>query len=207
MKILTVLVCVNASNCDLTILVANSVLLELGSAKKHTMANKVLLSCLRQNTSKCANSIRGLSGVSGVPDKIGNRDIVGHGWNGEAAYLDRCDFPLPAIRFKANTPDIMALREKEKGDWKKLSIEEKKALYRASFRQTFSEFQASTGEWKGHIGIAFIGVAFSLWVVMFLKTFAYPPLPESFNLENRLAQLERMKILEVNPITGISAKK
>lgn len=63
------------------------------------------------------------------------------------------------------------MREKEKGDWKKLSIEEKKALYRASFRQTFSEFQAPTGEWKGHIGIAFIGVAFSLWVVMFLKTF------------------------------------
>ena len=36
---------------------------------------------------------------------------------------------------------------------------------------------------------------------------AYPPLPESFNLENRLAQLERMQLLEVNPISGISAKK
>ncbi|KOX76247.1 Cytochrome c oxidase subunit 4 isoform 1, mitochondrial [Melipona quadrifasciata] len=171
------------------------------------MANKVLLSCLRQTVPKCANSIRCLSVVPDIPDKIGNRDIVGHGWNGEAAYLDRCDFPLPAIRFKANTSDIVALREKEKGDWKKLSIEEKKALYRASFRQTFSEFQAPTGEWKGAVGMAFIGVAFSIWVIIFLKVFAYPPLPESFNLENRLAQLERMQLLEVNPISGISSKK
>lgn len=66
---------------------------------------------------------------------------------------------------------MQALREKEKGDWKKLSIEEKKALYRASFRQTFSEFQAPSGEWKGIVGLSFIGVAFSIWVIMFLKVF------------------------------------
>lgn len=171
--------------------------------KKHTMANKLLLSYLRQNTSMC---VRGLSAMPEFPNKIGNRDVVGNGWNGEEAYLDRSDFPLPAIRFKANTPDIMALREKEKGDWKKLSIEEKKILYRASFRQTFSEFLAPTGEWRGHIGIALIGVSFSLLTYILLKIYAFPPLPESFNEENRLAQLERMKLLQVNPIAGISSK-
>lgn len=40
-------------------------------------------------------------------DRIGNRDIVGHGYNGEPAYLDRADFPMPAIRWKENTSDIM----------------------------------------------------------------------------------------------------
>ncbi|CAK9810411.1 Cytochrome c oxidase subunit 4 isoform 1, mitochondrial (Fragment) [Anthophora quadrimaculata] len=178
--------------------------LGLGLRKNHTIMNKVLRSCLRQNTPMC---IRGYSGYPEFPNKIGNREIVGHGYNGEATYLDRSDFPMPAVRFKPCTPDIMALREKEKGDWKKLSIEEKKTLYRASYCQTFSEFQAPTGEWKGQIGVALMGVAWSICLFMFFKLYAYPPLPVTFDEEHRLAQLERMQLLEVNPISGISAKK
>lgn len=41
--------------------------------------------------------------------------------------MDRPEYPAPAIRFKENTADVMALREKEKGDWKNLSLEDKKA--------------------------------------------------------------------------------
>jgi hypothetical protein len=40
-------------------------------------------------------------------EKIGNRDVVGFGWNGEPTYYDRPDFPMPAIRFKENTPDVL----------------------------------------------------------------------------------------------------
>lgn len=57
----------------------------------------------------------------------GNRDVVGYGFNGTASYMDRTEFPCPAIRFGENTQAVMALREKEKGDWSKLSIEDKKA--------------------------------------------------------------------------------
>lgn len=39
--------------------------------------------------------------------KIGNRDVVGYGWNGEPVYQDRVDYPMPAIRFKENTPDVL----------------------------------------------------------------------------------------------------
>lgn len=53
--------------------------------------------------------------------------MVGWGFNGTASYVDREEFPMPAVRFKENTPDVMALREKEKGDWKCLTLEEKKA--------------------------------------------------------------------------------
>ncbi|XP_076296063.1 cytochrome c oxidase subunit 4 isoform 1, mitochondrial [Lasioglossum baleicum] len=166
------------------------------------MAGKLLISCLRQNI---PIHTRGMSAFH-FPDKIGNREVVGYGYNGEETYMDRCDYPLPAIRFKANTPDIMALREKEKGDWKKLSIEEKKTLYRASFCQTLAELNAPTGAWKGETGIALLGIAFSIWLFYFFKAFAYPPLPETFDEEHRLAQLERMKLLEVNPISGVSAK-
>lgn len=69
------------------------------------MANKLFLSCLRQNI---PIYFRGMSsGAVQFPDRIGNRDIVGHGFNGEEVYMDRVDFPMPAIRFKANTPDVM----------------------------------------------------------------------------------------------------
>jgi len=64
-----------------------------------------------------------------------------------------------------------ALKEKEKGDWKKLTIEEKKALYRASFRQTFSEIAAPTGEWKGNIGCALIIVSSAIWLFLYFKVF------------------------------------
>lgn len=66
---------------------------------------------------------------------------------------------------------LKALREKEKGDWKKLSQEEKKALYRASFCQTFAEMKAPTGEWKSSVGLALVCVSLAVWVYMAMKVF------------------------------------
>ena len=56
----------------------------------------------------------------------GKRDIVGFGETGEPAYFDLQDQPCPAVRFGKNTAEIMALKEKEKGDWKNLTLEERK---------------------------------------------------------------------------------
>jgi len=66
---------------------------------------------------------------------------------------------------------LQALREKEKGDWKKLTLAEKKALYRASFAQTLVETEAPTGEWKKQAGIAFVLISIGLWGYMALKAF------------------------------------
>uniref|UniRef100_A0A1W7RAP4 Cytochrome c oxidase subunit 4 n=1 Tax=Hadrurus spadix TaxID=141984 RepID=A0A1W7RAP4_9SCOR len=137
---------------------------------------------------------------------IGDRDVVGFGVNGEASYLDKLDFPMPAIRFKENTSDILALREKEKGDWNKLTMEEKKALYRASFRQTFAEIKAPTGEWKPILAGTLTAISLALWIFMWIKHYVYPPLPESFTPENRANQLKTLIQLRVNPIDGISSK-
>lgn len=59
--------------------------------------------------------------------RIGSREVVGYGLNGSYTYADRMDFPYPAIRFKEVKGDIVPLWEKQKGDWKKLTIDEKKA--------------------------------------------------------------------------------
>lgn len=97
-------------------------------------------------------------------EKAQGRDYVGYGINGMPAYSERLDNPYPSIRFKKNTPEILALREKEKGDWKKLTMDEKKQLYRASFCATFAEFEAPTGHWKLITGGVLLGLSIALWI-------------------------------------------
>ena len=61
----------------------------------------------------------------------------------------RSDFEYSCFyRFKEDLGEIATLRAKEAGDWKKMTKEEKKVLYRASFCQTLAEVEAPTGEWK-----------------------------------------------------------
>lgn len=43
---------------------------------------------------------------SSAASPIGNREVVGYGFNGVANYADRVDYPMPAIRFKETTPDV-----------------------------------------------------------------------------------------------------
>lgn len=64
---------------------------------------------------------------------------------------------------------LQALREKEKGDWKKMSVHEKKALYRSSFCQTFAEFQAPTGDWKLCIAGIFVASSLALLVTIWMN--------------------------------------
>ncbi|XP_046609768.1 cytochrome c oxidase subunit 4 isoform 1, mitochondrial [Neodiprion virginianus] len=166
------------------------------------MAGKVLATRLLQ-----CSRVQNTAGMCTYANKIGNREVVCYGMNGDPTYIDRVDFPMPAIRYKEPTADIQALREKEKGDWKKLSIDEKKALYRASFCQTFAEINAPTGEWKSIIGWALFGSSLSLWIFMAMKKYVYPPLPVTFDEEHQLAQLDRIIKLDMNPIDGINARK
>ncbi len=58
--------------------------------------------------------------------RIGNREIVGYGLKGKPEYFDLVMFPCPSIRWEADTPEIATLKKKEQGDWKQLSVEDKK---------------------------------------------------------------------------------
>lgn len=171
------------------------------------MMNRAFLTCLRQSINLTRSHSEMINPYLLRDLSIGSRDVVGPGYNGTLSYIDRTDFPMPAVRFRANTPDVLALREKEKGDWKKLTIEEKKALYRASFCQTFAEMEAPTGDWKFCLAVALMISSAAVWYYMFCRIYVYSPLPESFSEESQLAQLDRMLALEMNPITGISARK
>jgi cytochrome c oxidase subunit 4 len=66
---------------------------------------------------------------------------------------------------------VQALREKEKGDWKKLSVQEKKALYRATFCQTFSEMKHPTGEFKMYFGAGLLAISGAILVATLMGIF------------------------------------
>jgi len=137
---------------------------------------------------------------------IGKREVVGFGLNGDPSYFDTLIAPFPAIRFQEDKGEIVALREKEKGDWKKMSIDEKKKLYRASFCQTLSELQEPTGEWKKCLGIGFFTISLAIWGVVWLKMFVYDLLGETITNEERVrAQVQRMIDMRVNPVQGLTS--
>lgn len=59
-------------------------------------------------TKSILDAIRVPIGSAGIHarSRIGNREIVGFGINGQANYQDRADFPLPAVRFREDTAEI-----------------------------------------------------------------------------------------------------
>ncbi|KAH8300936.1 hypothetical protein KR044_005187, partial [Drosophila immigrans] len=136
----------------------------------------------------------------------GDREVVGYGFNGSPIYVDTAEFPFPAIRYGEPTAESCALREKETGDWKKLSLEDKRSLYRHSFCQTYAEFQYYSPVWKQAVGLGLwaiaAGILFSILYAVRLERIT----PVTFEEERRQAQLRRMIHLEVQPITGLSSK-
>lgn len=138
-------------------------------------------------------------------EMIGKREIVGYGYNGDPWYVDRPDFPFPAIRWQEDGPELQCLQGKEKGDWRALTKEEKKQLYRASYRQTFAEFMEPTGFWKSVLGWFLFAFSVGLWYDMFLVATIYDDLPTSFCENYKRAQFRRILDLKVNPILGISS--
>jgi len=141
-----------------------------------------------------------------VHPRIGNRDIVGFGINGSASYFDLPQVPFPAIRFKENTPENLAVREKEKSDWKTLTLEEKKALYRISFCQTYAEMHAPTGNWKRVVAMILGLFSFTGWIIIWMKVFVYPPMPHTLSPEWQEAVLKRMVLQRTGPVEGVASK-
>ena len=86
-------------------------------------------------------------------------------------YADTLQAPFPAIRFKEETAEVAKIRQKEQGDWKKMTVEEKKALYRHSFCQTIAEYKEPTSDWKKIVGIALVFISFGIWGVVWLKLY------------------------------------
>jgi len=140
------------------------------------------------------------------PERRAGREVVGTGFAGsQELYSDRIDFWYPAIRFRNEDDTIKAIRKKELGSWKSLSKDEKKQLYRFSFRQTYAEFRAPHGYWKVIAACVLGCVSCTVMFSVFLNLFVYVPLGPVFSNEYRESQLERhlvfTKGLPIKPAT------
>lgn len=70
------------------------------------MAGRILSMAIKRSNA-FANFSYQKANVSNARALIGKREIVGYGFNGQPNYLDRPDFPMPAIRWKEPNSDIM----------------------------------------------------------------------------------------------------
>ncbi|CAK9300412.1 unnamed protein product [Gordionus sp. m RMFG-2023] len=137
---------------------------------------------------------------------IKNRDVVGYGNNGEPVYFDIPITPCPAIRFKENTPEVLKLREKEMKDWKNLSIEEKKELYRNSFRQTYSEMNAYIPYWKNYSATTIFILTISIWMFIYTSRYVFDNVPSTYTREYQEGMLKQIIESGQHPITGPSSR-
>jgi len=140
------------------------------------------------------------------PAIAAGREHVAYFLNGEPMYSDRLDMPFPAIRFRKMNAEYKALREKEKGDWKNLSLEEKKKLYRFTFRATLAEFDHPTGHWKVITGIVLLACTLTMGIMTLVKRWAMKGDLWYLSEEAKNKQLEMMIRLYSDPVTGVASK-
>lgn len=123
------------------------------------------------------------------------------------SYDDERTVPLPDISYVTElTPELKALKEKEKGAWISLSAQEKVQLYRIKFDQTYADMNKGSNEWKtvlGGVGF-FIGVA-ALYI-MWQKKYVFGELPHTLSDEWIAMQTKRLLDMRMNPIEGISSE-
>ncbi|XP_070766161.1 cytochrome c oxidase subunit 4 isoform 2, mitochondrial [Enoplosus armatus] len=122
-------------------------------------------------------------------------------------YLDRRDTPLPDRAYKeVLTAGDKSLKQKEKGPWTQLTREEKIALYRLTFHQTYEEMRQPTEEWKTVMGGIFIFLGFTGLLVWWQRVYVFPERPRTFDDEWQSKQLKRMLDMRINPVEGLSAQ-
>jgi dipeptide/tripeptide permease len=65
----------------------------------------------------------------------------------------------------------------------------------------FSPQANGTGEWKVMFGICFTGLAISLWLWMFCKTYVYNPIPNTFTEDFKQNNLRMAIATRKDPVT------
>ncbi|XP_019391517.1 PREDICTED: cytochrome c oxidase subunit 4 isoform 1, mitochondrial [Crocodylus porosus] len=122
-------------------------------------------------------------------------------------YVDVRNIPLPDAQYVKNlSVEQKALKEKEKASWNALSIDEKVALYRIKFNQSFAEMNKGTKEWKTIFGATAFFLGFCGLALIWEKKYVFTPVPHTLSEDWVAKQTKRMLDMRINPVEGISSK-
>ncbi|XP_075032656.1 cytochrome c oxidase subunit 4 isoform 2, mitochondrial isoform X2 [Mixophyes fleayi] len=122
-------------------------------------------------------------------------------------YYDHRTLPLPDIPFcETLSSQETAIKEKEKGPWKQLSLEDKISLYHMKFNQTYAEMTKPSNEWKTVMGLIFFFFGMTGLIVWWQKLHVFPPIPHTLQDDWKAMQVGRMLDMRVGPVEGFSSK-
>lgn len=121
-------------------------------------------------------------------------------------YHCRLDTPLSDVPYVKELTNVQrALKEKEKGDWHKLTKEETLALYRLAHKESYCEMRQGSSEWKTVLAGVFFMMGFSGLLVWWHRVFVFGEVPHTLSPDWIEKQTQRMIDMQVNPVQGFSA--
>ncbi|XP_048204928.1 cytochrome c oxidase subunit 4 isoform 2, mitochondrial isoform X2 [Perognathus longimembris pacificus] len=122
-------------------------------------------------------------------------------------YYAQRSYPMPDEPFcKELSAEQRALKEKEKDSWTLLSPEEKVALYRLQFHQTFAEMNRRTNEWKTVMGSVFFFCGLTALAIWWQRVYVFPEKPITLQEEWKAQQLQRILDMKGNPVQGLASR-
>uniref|UniRef100_A0ABI7XUW1 Cytochrome c oxidase subunit 4 n=1 Tax=Felis catus TaxID=9685 RepID=A0ABI7XUW1_FELCA len=87
-------------------------------------------------------------------------------------YHAQRSYPMPDEPFCTElNAEQRALKEKEKGSWTQLTHDEKVALYRLQFHETFAEMNRRSNEWKTVMGCVFFFFGFTALMIWWQRIY------------------------------------
>ena len=115
--------------------------------------------------------------------------------------------PLPVFpRTVGFEGELKVLKEKEKGDWKNLSNEERMDLYNLYFSMSMADMCRDTDEYKSVAGVVMILISFTLLIHWFIHVYVLPPYVESaVDPEWVQAAIKKQLQFHAGPVTGYAS--
>lgn len=115
-------------------------------------------------------------------------------------------FPMKS-RLNFTTPQLKALKNKEMGDWKKLSEDEVLQLYRGTFRYSIAEIFQSTDGWKTVFGATLWLLALSLFMHWVVHIYCLPPYHDGLTNPETIQKIVKRHLQEhQGAISGVSSR-
>uniref|UniRef100_A0A673UUD0 Cytochrome c oxidase subunit 4 n=1 Tax=Suricata suricatta TaxID=37032 RepID=A0A673UUD0_SURSU len=122
-------------------------------------------------------------------------------------YHAQRSYPMPDEPFCTElNAEQRALKEKEKGSWTQLSHDEKVALYRLQFHETFAEMNRRSNEWKTVMGCVFFFFGFTALMIWWQRIYVFPQKPITLTDEWKAQQLQRILDMKGNPVQGLASR-